>query len=210
VSPWWRGREALHARLARETGLDIGGEAPATGRRRRLADLIHADAGGFLATPPDAFGRPSPLGEVGVHGVPRARQWDAVAVAEAPELAGDEARFVALPDGSLVAETDDLGLDPLADALEGALRPPYRAEAVRRTDGLWAVAARQIRVAEIREDVVGERVTLTICAGERALEVDGRPTFGSIPTLERLAVKDAVVTAQRLDTTLWEIEVTPL
>ena len=78
-------------------------------------------------------------GEVGIHGVHRQRVWDAVATVEAPELEGTEARFVALPDGTLLAETDDLDVEPLADALEAsraaALSRGGRAPRVRRAVG---------------------------------------------------------------------------
>lgn len=180
--PFWRREEPLHQKLARE--------------------------GGLVERPPHD---PSPRwGEVGIHGVHRQRVWDAVATVEAPELEGDEAAFVALVDGSLLAETDDLDVEPLADALESSIEPPYRAEAVRRNDGLWAVAARRIQIAEVPEDVDGDSVTITIRHGERTVEVDGAAAFGSIPTLERLVRGDAVLTARRLDETLWEVEVAPL
>jgi hypothetical protein len=118
---FWRKRESLHERLAREGGLSRSG-------------------------PVD----PGPRwGEVGIHGVHRPREWDAVVVAEAPELGGEDARFVVLADGSILAETDELDLEPLAAALEGSLAAPYRAEAVRRGDGLWAVAARRVQVVEV-------------------------------------------------------------
>jgi hypothetical protein len=117
---------------------------------------------------------------------------------------------VALADGTLVTETDDLDVEPLADALETTIQPPYRAEAVRRDDGLWAVAARRIAVVEVPEDVDADEVTIAVRAGERMLEADGSPMFGSIPTLERLVEDDSVLTARRLDGTLWEIELTPL
>ena len=71
---------------------------------------------------------------MGIHGVSRARRWDAVATAEAPGLAGDEAEFVVLPDGTLLGEQAQV---PLAGALE--LEPPYRAEAVRRDGDLWEI-----------------------------------------------------------------------
>ncbi|MBA2296564.1 MAG: hypothetical protein H0W14_00825 [Actinobacteria bacterium] len=177
-----RKREPLHEKLAREGGL----------RERGPVD-------------------PGPRwGEVGIHGVHRPREWDAVVIAEAPELAATEARFVVLEDGSILTETDDLGLEPLAAALEGSLQPPYRAESVRREDGLWAVAGRRVRVVEVLEEVDGDRATLTIRGGERTLEIDGMTAFGSIPTLERLGGDDVVVSAQRLDETLWEVELNRL
>ena len=177
MSPFWR-RQPLHEKLALEGGL---GEPP----------------------PHD----PSPRwGEVGIHGIHRQRVWDAVATVEAPDLEGDEAAFVALEDGTLLTETDDLDVEPLADALEASIQPPYRAEAVPRGDGLWAVAARRITVADVPEDVEGDSVTITVRQGNRTLEVDGAPAFGSIPTLERLVGDDAVLNARRLDGTLWEVE----
>ncbi|HEY8104047.1 MAG TPA: hypothetical protein VIE18_05985 [Gaiellaceae bacterium] len=180
--PFWRREEPLHERLAREGGLS----EPA---------------------PHD----PSPRwGEVGIHGVHRQREWDAVATVVAPELEGDEARFVALPDGTLVAETDDLDVEALADALEASVQPPYRAEAVRRADGLWVVAARRIDVVELQEDIDGDELVLTRHAGERTLEVEGAPAFGGVPTLEQLLEGDGVIAARRLDGPLWEIGVTLL
>jgi hypothetical protein len=167
-----------------------------------------AREGGLTGPPPHD---PSPRwGEVGIHGVHRQRVWDAVAAVEAPELDGDEAAFVALEDGTLVTETEDLDVEPLADGLEASIQPPYRAEAVRREDGLWAVAARRITVVEVPEEIDGDTVTATLRHGERTVEVDGAQAFGSIPTLERLAEDDAVVNARRIDGTLWEVEVTPL
>lgn len=186
---WRRRREPLHEQLAREGGLTPTGRDP------------------LEAGPLD----PGPRwGEVGIHGIHRQREWDAVAIAEAPGLEGDEVRFVVLENGSILAETDDLDLEALADALEGSLEAPFRAEAVRRGDGLWAVAGRRVQVVEIPEEVDGDRATLTVRDGERTLELDGMPAFGSIPTLERLAGEGVVVTAERLDETLWEVELNRL
>jgi hypothetical protein len=183
VSPFWRRQEPLHERLAREGGLV---------ERQPLDPGPH-------------------WGEVGIHGVHRQRVWDAVATVAAPELEGEEARFVALPDGTLVAETDDLDLAPLADALEASVQPPYRAEAVRRPpDGLWVVAARRIQVVELEEQIDGDELTLTLNGGERTLDVEGSRVFGGLPTLERLTDGDSVITARRIDGTLWEVEVARL
>lgn len=180
--PFWRREEPLHEKLAREGGL---GERP----------------------PHDTGPR---WGEVGIHGVHRQREWDAVATADAPDLDGTEAGFVVLPDGTVLAETEDLDVESLADALEANLAPPYRAQAVRREGTLWAVAARRIQVETVPEEIDGDRVVLTTRHGERTIEVDGSAAFGSIPTLERLAAADAVVVARRLDEALWEVEVAPL
>jgi hypothetical protein len=176
-------KRPLHERLAEEGGLDFAREperAPS-----RLAGLFHGLVDGFLTAPPDMFGKPTPLGEVGIHGVPRARRWDAVASARADDLPGEEVAFAALPDGTLIVEEDvpDGSLASLAEAIEGTLAPPYRAEAVRRAGGIWAVAANRIRLREF-PGAEGDTVELV---------EDG-----------------AIVLGRRLDGDLFEVEVTPL
>ena len=107
-------------------------------RRKPLHERL-AEEGGLTATPPND--PRAPWGEVGIHGVPRPREWDAVASAEAPDLEGDEVLFVVLPDGSLLVDegVDADALPPLADALEEMIQPPYRAQAVHREGATWAV-----------------------------------------------------------------------
>jgi hypothetical protein len=152
-------------------------------------------------------------GEVGIHGVPRPRRWDAVGSAEAPGLTGDELHFVALPNGDLVIDEEEPPdtVAPLAEAVEQTLEPPYRAEAVRRDDIMWAVAARRVEVVELDAD--GNELELTVHEDERILAVDGEPAFGSVPELERIGSREGVsyvVRAGRLDDRLWEIEVSAL
>lgn len=154
-------------------------------------------------------------GEAGIHGIHRPRQWDAVAAASAPGLPGDSTAFVALPDGSLLVDDElpDGALAPLAEAVEATLQPPYRAEAVRRSAEVWAVAARSIEVVELADDPTGDEVELTWDGQERGYRVDGSPSFGSQPELERLAAarhERYAVRGTRLDGRLWEIEVAPL
>jgi len=172
----FRRRESLHERLAREGGLNAPDPADTTPR----------------------------WGEAGIHGVARPRQWDAVVTAQT-ELEGERAAFVALPDGALVIEDGPDDVQPLADAVETELRPPYRAEAVRRDEGVWAVAARRIQVVELDHD--GEEIELTIRDGERTLTVDGESGFGSIRELEALADGDAAIRARRIDGADWEVRV---
>jgi hypothetical protein len=154
---FWRRGEPLHERLARE--------------------------GGLVERPPHDS-RPR-WGEVGIHGIHRQREWDTVASAEAPGLPGEELRFCALPDGTLVVDEDvpDGVLTPLAEAIEATVEPPYRAEAVRRGELVWAVAARRIEVRELPGNI----------ADELELVEDGQVTIG-----------------RRLDGDLFEIDVTPL
>jgi hypothetical protein len=186
--PWWR-RESVHEKLAREGGL-----------------TLERDVG--------EGGRP-PWDKAGIHGVPRPRRWDAVVSVEAPDVPGDEVGFVALPDGTLVAE-DDAGAEALAElaaAVEQALDPPYRAEAVRRTEAVWAVAARTIEVASL-PGMPGQGVTISVRDQQRTTEVDGERWLASLPAVEALSeprgLVDYVVEANRLDGDLWEVRVSPL
>ena len=114
----------------------------------RRSEPIHvrlARAGGLLGS----GGRPFPFTEVGIHGLHRAREWDAVVTAETSRVRSDEAEFVTLPDGELVVESGDGDMSPLADAVEEALAPPYRAIAVRQGQTQWAVAARSSLMAPL-------------------------------------------------------------
>jgi hypothetical protein len=149
------------------------------------------------------------IGEAGIHGLPRERQYDAVVTAAAPEAEGASARFVGLEDGSLLVEEGDGDLTPLADAIEQEVARPYRADAVRRGETQWAVAARRLEVIELPEPG-GDEVELAVRGEERTLVVDGNREFGTLPQLEALANGDAVVRASRLDGTLWEVRVDPL
>ena len=182
----FRRREPLHVRLAREGGL----------------------------SPPPVDPGPH-CGEAGIHGIPRPREWDAVVTTDAPELTSDELRFVVLDDGTIVveegAEEDDPA--PLADALDGAVEPPYRAEARRRHHDTWAVGARRIEVVQVADEVDGDELTLTVHDGHRELLVDGAPSFGAVRTLERWAgerFESYALIAERLDGDLWEVRVAAL
>ena len=147
--------------------------------------------------------------EAGIHGIPRERQYDAVATTEAPDAAGDSARFVGLEDGSLLIEEGDGDLTALADAIEQQIARPYRATAVRRGETTWAVAAHRLRVIELPEPG-GDAIELVLNGDEKTLVVDGNRSFGTMPDLEQLADGDAVIRADRLDSTLWEVRVDPL
>jgi hypothetical protein len=183
--PLFRRREPIHERLAREGGLGV---------------------------PP--LQEPGPPGwmETGIHGVPRAREWDAVVTIEAEGVEGDEVRFVALADETLLVEQGE-DVEPIAQALDNTVPPPYRAEAVRRGETTWAVGVRRIEVVELQDDPEGAELTLTVRDGERTLLVDGRSTFGSIPALEELGARRGssyVVQGRRLTGGLWEVRVGPL
>ena len=164
--PFFRRSKPLHEQLAEEADLDIGHERPAP---RPFSGFLHN--GGLF----DA---------VGIHGIHRHREWEAVATVEA-ELPGDRIEFAALPEGTLVVEVDvpDGALSPLADAIEALIAPPYRAVAVRQDERLWAVGANRIEVRPFPDQG----------ADELELVEDGQ-----------------IVIGRRLDGDLFEVEVTPL
>jgi hypothetical protein len=95
--------------------------------------------------------------------------------------------------------------------VEEEVAPPYRAKGVRQSEAVWAVFANRIRVEEFRAD--GDELELVMNAGERSFTVDGSPSFGTVPALERVGQAEGpsyVVRATRLDGDLWEIRATPL
>ena len=176
-------------------------------RRKPLHQRL-AEEGG-LVEPPTRPLFTGVIGETGIHGVPRERQYDAVVTVDAPDLQGASARFVGMPDGSLLLEEGDGDLSVLADAIEQEVGRPYRAVAVRRGETQWAVAAHRLQVIELPEPG-GDDVELAVRGEERTLVVDGNREFGTLPELEALAAGDAVIRASRLDGNLWEVRVDPL
>jgi hypothetical protein len=181
----FRRRQSLHEQLAREGGLDLD---------------------------PAAATHPPGWMETGIHGVPRARQWDAVVAVEAEGVEGDRALFVALDEDTLIVEEGE-DVDPIAEALDEVIDPPYRAEAARRSETQWVVGLRRIQVVELPNDPGGDEVTLTVHEGETTLVVDGSETFASIRELEDVGAargSSYVVQARRLGGSLWEVEVSPL
>ncbi len=182
---FWRREKPLHEQLADEGGLAFPTEGRSAG----------------------------PWDKAGIHGVPRPRQWDAVVSAEA-DLPGDVVHFVSLEGGGVVVEEDvpDDQLALLADAVETELNPPYRAEATRQYERLWAVGATKITTATITHEIRGDTVELAVQEDGRTLVVDGSPSFESLPELEALAAgtPSYVIRADRIDGDLWEVEVLPL
>src|SRR5262249_50755596 len=143
---WFRRHEPIHRRLAREAGLTEDRPPPHD---------------------------PGPhWGEVGIHGIHRPRQWDAVVTAEVAGIRGERAVFVVLPDATLLIEdyAFDDDLTPLADAIESEIGAPLRAEAVRQAGDRFGIAGRRIEVAELPEEVAGDELVLTVSpTGERLL-----------------------------------------
>jgi hypothetical protein len=194
---FFRREEPLHEKLAREGGLDFP----------RSVEEPH----GPPAIDPDY----SLWRIAGIHGIPRAREWDAVLTAIAPDLPGDETDFVALPDGTVFTD-EDLpagALEPIAEAFGGLIDPPYHAVALRQDEDVWSAGAMRVAVVEVPEEVDGDQVDLVVNDGERKMLVDEAESRAEIPSLENFAAQQFgsfVVHASRLDETLWEVSVLPL
>jgi hypothetical protein len=165
-------------------------------KRKPLHERL-AREGGLL----DSAGEDTraPWDKAGIHGVHRPREWDEVATVNA-DVAGERALFVVLDEEILIEDGPD-DVEPLTEGL--ALDPPYRAEAVRRSDGVWAVAARRIDVIHLPE-IDGDELEMSRHGNERTVVIDGERRFGSIPVLEREG--NYAIRARRLEGDLWEIE----
>jgi hypothetical protein len=195
--PLFRRAKPLHQRLAEEGGLgaSLDERAPAP-----AAQLPGWDG--------------EPRGEPGVHGVPRARRWDAVETVDAPELRGNEVKLVALGDGTILSEENesDAALQLLVTAVGVRLDPPFRAEAVRRDGSRWAVGASRIATLTL-PGLRGDRAELVSTREQTLLTVDGRPTTRRDEDLQRLGEAhgaEYVVRATRLEGDLWEVEASAL
>ena len=203
---FFRRGETLNERLLREAGLQ---EQPAD-------SALEAPPPAPL-DPVVAFRQQFDSGAGALAGAglpPRARHWDTFVTAEAADVAGHEVDFIALPDGTILVEEEegDAALEPLANAVETKIAPPYRAKAVKQTDRIWAISAMQIQVARFEQD--GDTIELTQTNEGRALRLDGMPSFGSVPELESIGESRAgpayAVHAERLDADLWEVRVAAL
>jgi len=139
--------------------------------------------------------------------------FEASGVADAPLIPGEAVHFIALADGTLVVdeEVPDGGLAPLARLIEESLEAPYRAEGFREDRTLWNVGANRVRIAELPADFVGESLDLSRVGGVRTLEVDGTASDADVAPLDELGDRqegtDFAVHAERLDDTLWVVDV---
>jgi hypothetical protein len=228
-----RRRVPLHQRLAEAGGLggalraaapaaqppgwygEQGGEPGIHGipRARRWDVVVSARLGdvgverlGFVALPDGSLVIDDP-GEGEALPSAAASTAAADAAAGAAPASATSARFA----GDLPPD-HDAAVTALAEAVEASLPPPYRAEAVRRGDGAWAVGASRIAVVEA-QGLHGDEAELVSTREGRSLRVDGQARFGSVPAFEAAGEAEGgeyVVRGRRLEGHLWEIEATPL
>jgi hypothetical protein len=208
---FFRRERPIHEQLAEEGGLDLEG-----GAREDEVELEPLEEPrGAVSVARTLLGPQIAEDLLASHGVPRAREWDAIATAQAPDLPGDMIEFVVLEDGTLVVDLDLPGdaLKPLADALEATINPPYRAVARRREGDVWSATAMRVDVVAVPQDLPGDEVVIAVHAGEVRIVIDGEEFDGEIPALEsfgRERFESFVLTASRLDEQLWEVTVNAL
>ncbi len=137
--------------------------------------------------------------------------WDAVVTATAPGIPGSDVHFVTLDDGTIVVDEDvpDGALAPLADAVEGCIPWPYRAEAVRQDGDMWAVGANPVAIAILPAALEGDQIDQTSYEDVQTCAVDGAPhdTISELTEIGNRCGSDFSVHADRLDETTWVVQV---
>jgi hypothetical protein len=210
-----RRNETLNEQLLREAGFDPTGMPKAAVHDEPAAESTEA-APPFAESevfPPIAGYRPAVFARGGY--AERPGVWDVLTTAEDDALRRDEYAFATLPDGSLIVDEDcDEDLSRLADAAEKEIAPPYEAQATRRADGGWSVAANAIDVVEL-PDEPGDNVTLSRLGGELSYvrdgeDVDARDAPQPLIDLGRECGEDFVVEATRLDGVQFDATARPL
>lgn len=167
----------------------------------------------------------------GVTGIPRLREWDAVAAVELPELEGGslaEFEFRAPPEGPLEApgpEVPGEALARLQAVLDEQVERPYEGRAVRQEGRRWTAGARGSRAGESVElpgpvpDASLEVVRtpdgdLLVQADGEPLTEDGAGGFAAaVAELERLGAarfESFVARADRDEGGSWRVGVDPL
>ena len=154
-------------------------------------------------------------GEVGIHGLHRAREWDAVAARRGARAAGSRMRFVVLRTARCVVEAGDgAPASPSSCARVERAPPLPGARQCAATRSTWAVGVRGILVVELPASVRRRRARARLGRpSSAACASAATPTLASVAELEALAsarYDTWVVRAQRLRDTLWEVEVGPL
>ena len=122
----------------------------------------------------------------GVTGIPRHAEWDAVALVELPELAGEmlaEFEFTVPAEGAPTVTGEErvpqAALERLAAELDSQLDRPYEARAVRYDETRFTVGARAVRTGETI-DLPGDFDATSIEVvrapdGELSASADGEP-----------------------------------
>jgi hypothetical protein len=129
----------------------------------------------------------------------------------APNVEGDYAAFVSLPERLLVVEEQegesDLGV--FADAVEKRLSAPYRARALRVDERRFVVVAREIETVELPGLSGEELLVFALPDGQRTQVLDGKTLTLSRPELELVIEESApcLLRLENVDESVWELNV---
>lgn len=127
----------------------------------------------------------------------------------APNIAGDYAVFVALPERLLIVEEQegdsDLGI--LADVVEKRIRAPYRARALRVDERRFVVVASEIETIELPGLDGEELVVFALPDGQRTAVLDGAGYVLASPEVESILAESApcLLRLENVDEPVWEI-----
>ena len=129
----------------------------------------------------------------------------------APDIDGDYASFVSLPDSLLIIEdyegTSELAA--LADAVEKRLQAPYRARALRVDERRFVVVANEIETVELPGVVGEELLVFALPDGERVAVLDGVKSDMKRPELESVLEESSpcLLRLLTIDDAVWELTV---
>lgn len=129
----------------------------------------------------------------------------------APDVAGDYAVFVALPERLIIVEEQegdgDLGV--LADAVEKRLQAPYRARALRVDERRFVVVASEIETIEVLALDGEELVVFALPDGQRTAVLDGAGYRLASPEVEAILEESApcLLRLENIDESVWEVTV---
>jgi hypothetical protein len=129
----------------------------------------------------------------------------------APNVAGDYAVFVSLPERLLIVEEQegdgDLGV--FADAVEKRLAAPYRARALRVDERRFVVVANEIETIELPGVEGDELVAFALPDGQRTAILDGKTLELTRSELEPILKESApcLLRLANVDESVWELSV---
>jgi hypothetical protein len=129
----------------------------------------------------------------------------------APDVAGDYAVFVALPERLLIVEEQegdgDLGV--LADGVEKRLKAPYRARALRVDERRFVVVASEIETVELPGLDGEELVVFALPDGQRTAVLDGGSHQLVNAEVEAILEESApcLLRLENVDESVWEVSV---
>ena len=129
----------------------------------------------------------------------------------APDVAGDYAVFVALPERLLIVEEQerdgDVGV--FADAVESRLKAPYRARALRVDERRFVVVASEIETIELPGLAGDELVVFALPDGQRTAVLDGETHELSQPELDPILEESTpcLLRLENIDESVWGLNV---